>query len=97
MVQTPPASASTSVVSTTKSTDEQLRAECASKQSLIETVTNKFQQATGISSGQGSGTFKRNDSRTDSRKKRRGSMAGKYFSIGQIYLFSFLHLILRFD
>jgi hypothetical protein len=76
--QLPPALASTSIISARPADGQKLKVKCASRQSLIETVTNKFQQSTGGVSGvTGVGAYMGNGKGSDTKKKSRGSMTGK--------------------
>ncbi len=79
--QIPPALASTSIISARPADGQRLKVECASQQSVIETVTSKFQQSTGGVSGvTGVGAYMGNGRGSDAKKKSRGSMAGKQLS-----------------
>jgi len=79
--QTPPAQASTSIISARPADGQKLKVKCASRQSLIDTVTSKFQQSSGGVSGlTGVGAYMGNGRGSDAKKKSRGSMAGKLLS-----------------
>ncbi|CAG2168063.1 unnamed protein product [Oppiella nova] len=76
-IQIPSALASTSIVSARPADGHKLKVKCASRQSLIDTVTGKFQPPSGgVSSLAGVGAYMGNGRGSDAKTKPRGSMAG---------------------
>ncbi|XP_054167514.1 cyclic nucleotide-gated channel rod photoreceptor subunit alpha-like isoform X2 [Oppia nitens] len=76
-IQIPLSVASTSIVSARPADGQKLKVKCASRQSLIDTVTGKFPPPSGgVSSLAGVGTYIGNGRGSDAKTKPRGSMAG---------------------
>ena len=72
--QIPTTMASTSIVSARPADGQKLKVKCASRQSLIDTVTGKFQPPVGGVSG--ISTYMGNGKGRDAKMKARGSVAG---------------------
>ena len=76
--QIPSTMASTSIVSARPADGQKLKVKCASRQSLIDTVTGKFQPPVGGVSG--IGHYMGNGKGRESKMKPRGSVAGQSLS-----------------